>query len=92
MNNLYTLAITQLEGGNYTIDTVLNAIKTVTDWAISIGIALAGLTLVIGFIVFAVVDVEQKVRARQKITQVLLGIGGIVLSISLVNIMIRLFV
>ena len=92
MNNLYTLAITQLEGGNYTIDTVLNAIKTVTDWAISIGIALAGLTLVIGFIVFAVVDVEQKVRARQKITPVLLGIGGIVLSISLVNIMIRLFV
>jgi len=91
MRDIYMLAITELEGGTYTVDTILQAIRTVTDWAISIGLTLAGLTMVIGFIVFAVVDVDQKVRAKQKIIQILLGIGGIVISISLVNIMIRLF-
>ena len=91
MKDIYMLAIAELEGGTYTVDTILQAIKTVTDWAMSIGIALGGLAMVIGFIVMAVVDVDQKVRAKEKIKQILLGIGGIVISISLVNIMIRLF-
>jgi len=91
MRDIYMLAIKELEGGTYTVETILQAIRTVTDWAISIGLTLAGLTMVIGFIVLAVVDVDQKVRAKQKIVQILLAIGGIVISISLVNIMIRLF-
>jgi len=91
MKDIYMLAIAELEGGTYTVDTILQAIKTVTDWAMSIGIALGGLAMVIGFIVMAVVDVDQKVRAKEKIKQILLAIGGIVISISLVNIMIRLF-
>lgn len=93
MYNIFSLlAIEQLDGGTYTIDTVLNIIKTLTDWAIIIGIALSGLVLVCGFIAYAVVEVEQKARTKSKIIQTLLGIGGIIMSISLVNIIIRLFI
>ena len=45
--NIYLLAINKLEGGSYTIDSILQAIKTVTDWALRVGIALAGVSLVI---------------------------------------------
>ncbi|MDO4962788.1 MAG: hypothetical protein Q4E75_01635 [bacterium] len=90
-NYIQLLAIEKLEGGNYNVDTVLNAIKQVTDWALKVGIALAGVSLVIGFVVYSVVDVDQKPRAKQRIIQTLLGIGGIVLAISLVNIVIGLF-
>ena len=80
MKNLFNvLAISQLEGGTYTVDTVLKVIKQITDWALAVGIALAGVALVISFIMYAVVD------------QTLLGIFGIILAISLVNIIIRLF-
>ena len=40
---------------------------------------------------YAVVDVDQKPRVKTRITQTLLGIFGIILAISLVNIIIRLF-
>lgn len=49
-NFLSTLAIQQLEGGTYTIDTVLNVIKQITDWALAVGISLAGIALVVSFI------------------------------------------
>jgi len=91
MNKLCMLKISQLEGGNYNVDTILNAIKQVTDWALKVGIALAGVSLVIGFVVYSVVDVDQKQRAKQRIIQTLLGIAGIVIAISLVNIVISLF-
>ena len=42
-------------------------------------------------IMYAVVDVDQKPRVKTRITQTLLGIFGIILAISLVNIIIRLF-
>ena len=49
--NIYLLAINKLEGGSYTIDSILQAIKTVTDWALRVGIALAGVSLVIAKII-----------------------------------------
>lgn len=88
---LSTLAIQQLEGGTYTIDTVLNVIKQITDWALAVGISLAGIALVVSFIMYAVVDVGQKPRVKTRILQTLLGIFGIILAISLVNIIIKLF-
>lgn len=91
MKLLNMLAIQQLEGGTYTVDTVLKVIKQITDWTLAIGISLAGIALVISFIMYAVVDVDQKPRVKTRITQTLLGIFGIILAISLVNIIIRLF-
>ena len=90
-NFLSTLAIQQLEGGTQTIDTVLNVIKQITDWALAVGISLAGIALVVSFIMYAVVDVDQKPRVKTRILQTLLGIFGIILAISLVNIIIKLF-
>ena len=90
-NLLNVLAIEQLEGGTYTVDTVLNIIKQITDWALAIGISLSGIALVICFIMYAVVDVDQKQRVKTRIVQTFLGIFGIIMSISLVNIIIRLF-
>ena len=85
------LAIKELEGGEYTINTILKVIKQITDWALAIGISLAGVALVISFVMYAVVDVDQKARVKQRIIQTLFGVGGIILAISLVNIIIRLF-
>jgi len=85
------LAIQELEGGTYTVETILNIIKQVTNWAIAIGLSLAGVALVISFAIYAVVDVEQKQRTKTRITQTLAGIFGIIIAISLVNIIIRLF-
>ena len=90
-NLLNVLAIEQLEGGTYTVDTVLNIIKQITDWALAIGISLSGIALVICFIMYAVVDVDQKQRVKTRIVQTFLVIFGIIMAISLVNIIIRLF-
>lgn len=93
MKNIFNvLAISQLEGGTYTVDTVLKIIKQITDWALAIGLSLSGIALVISFIMLAILDVDQKQRAKAKITQTLLGIFGIIMAISLVNIIIRLFI
>lgn len=91
MKYLKLLTIEKLEGGNYDVNTVLSAISKVTDMALKIGIALAGVSLVIGFIMYAVVDVDQKPRIKSRIIQTLLGVGGIILAISLVNVIIGLF-
>ena len=88
---LNILAIQELEGGNYTIETVLNVIKQITDWAIVVGISLAGFSAVICFIIYTMVDIEQKTRVRSRIVHTFVGLGGIIISISLVNIVIRLF-
>ncbi len=90
--NINILTIQELEGGTYTIDTILNVIKQVTDWAIAVGMSLAGVALVICFIMYAIVDVDQKQRVKTRIIQTFLGIFGIILAISLVNIIIRLFI
>jgi len=91
MKYLNMLAIEKLEGGTYDVNTVLNAISKVTDMALKIGIALAGVSIVIGFVMYAVVDVDQKPRVKTRIIQSLIGVGGIVLAISLVNVVIGLF-
>lgn len=83
--------IQQLEGGTYTIETILNVIKQITDWALTIGLSLAGIALVISFITYTVVDVDQKQRVKARIIQTFVGIFGIILAISFVNIIIRLF-
>ena len=85
------LALNQLDGGTYTIDTILKVIKQITDWALAIGISVAGVALVISFIMYAVVDVDQKPRVKTRIVQTLLGIFGIIMAISLVNIIIKMF-
>ena len=91
MKYIQLLKISKLEGGNYDVNSILNAIKTLTNWCLSIGIAAAGVSLVIGFILYAVADVDQKQRVKQRIIQTLLGIAGIILAISLVNLIIDLF-
>ena len=86
-NTISTLAITKLDGGNYNIDTILKAIKTLTDWCLRVGIALAGVSLVVGFIMYAVADVDRKAHVKQT----MFGIVVIILAISLVNLIISLF-
>ena len=85
------LKIEHLEGGTYDVNTILSAIKTLTNWALSIGIAAAGMSLVVGFILYAVADVDKKAQVKQRIIQTMLGIAGIILAISLVNLIIDLF-
>jgi F0F1-type ATP synthase membrane subunit c/vacuolar-type H+-ATPase subunit K len=88
---LNILAIEQLQGGGYNVDSIIKAIQTFTGWALRVGIALSGVALVIGFILYAVVDVDQKPRVKQRIIQTMFGIIGIILAISLVNLIISLF-
>lgn len=85
------LAINKLDGGGYNVDSILQAIKTVTDWCLRIGIALAGVSLVVGFVMYAVADVDKKAHVKQRIIQTMFGIIGIILAISLVNLIISLF-
>ena len=83
--------ISKLEGGSYNIDTILRAIKTVTDWALRVGIALAGVSLIVGFILYSVADVDKKAQVKQRIIQTMFGVIGIILAISIVNLIIGLF-
>ena len=90
-SSMNLLAIEKLEGGAYTIDSILQAIDTFSTWALRIGIAAAGASLIIGFILYAVADVDQKQRVKQRIIQTIFGIVGIILAISIVNLIIDLF-
>ena len=90
-NSINLLAIEKLDGGNFNIDSILNAIKTVTDWCLRIGISAAGVSLIIGFILYAVADVDKKQQVKQRIIQTMFGIVGIILALSLVNLIISLF-
>jgi len=85
------MAIEKLEGGEYNIDSIIQAIQTFSNWALRVGIALAGVSLIIGFVLYAVVDVDQKQRVKQRIIQTMFGIVGIILAISIVNLIIDLF-
>ena len=92
MRNLLTmLKIEHLEGGTYNIDSIIHAIQIFSDWVLRIGIAAAGVSLIIGFVLYSVVDVDQKQRVKQRIIQTLFGIVGIILAIPLVNLIIDLF-
>ena len=91
IKSINLLAISKLDGGSYNIDSILNAIKTITDWCLRVGIALAGVSLVVGFIMYAVADVDRKQHVKQRIIQTMFGIVGIILAISLVNLIIGLF-
>ena len=93
MNNLfYVIAkIDKLEGGDYNVSSIINAIQTFSQWALRIGIAAAGVSLIVGFILYTVVDVDQKPRVKQRIIQTMIGIVGIILAISIVNLIIDLF-
>ncbi len=85
------MAIKHLEGGTYNVDSILNAIKTLTNWCLTIGLAAAGVALVLSFVIYAVADVEKKQQVKQRIIQTMLGIAGTILAISLVNLIIDLF-
>jgi F0F1-type ATP synthase membrane subunit c/vacuolar-type H+-ATPase subunit K len=92
MKNLINiLAISHLDGGGYNVDSIIKAIQTFSGWALRVGIALAGVSLIIGFVLYSVVDVDQKQRVKQRIIQTMLGIVGIILAISIVNLIIDLF-
>ena len=90
LNYFNLLKIQHLEG-SYNIDSIIKAIQTFSNWALRVGIALSGVALIIGFILYAVVDVDQKQRVKQRIIQSMFGIVGIILAISLVNLIIDLF-
>ena len=91
LNYFNLLKIQHLDGGSYNIDAIIKAIQTFSNWALRVGIALSGVALIIGFILYAVVDVDQKQRVKQRIIQSMFGIVGIILAISLVNLIIDLF-
>ena len=91
MKYLQLLKIEHLDGGGYDVNSILSAIKTFSNWVLRVGIAAAGLSLIIGFILYAVVDVDQKPRVKQRIIQTMIGIIGIILAISIVNLLIDLF-
>lgn len=95
MNNINYInllaKVSKLEGGTYNIDSILRAIKTVTDWCLRVGIALSGVSLIIGFILYAVSDVDKKQQVKTRIIQTMFGIVGLILAISIVNIIISLF-
>lgn len=90
-NIVQLMKIEHLEGGGYNVDSIIKAIQTFSQWALRIGIAAAGVSLIIGFILYSVVDVDQKPRVKQRIIQTMLGIVGIILAISIVNLIIDLF-
>lgn len=93
MKLIYVMAngIQKLEGGNYDVNTIIKAIEKFSNWSLRIGIAVSGVALIIGFILYAVADVDQKARVKQRIIQTMFGIAGIILAISLVNLIIDLF-
>ena len=83
MKNLaYVMAkIDKLEGGDYNVNSIIKAIQTFSQWALRIGIAAAGVSLIVGFILYTVVDVDQKPRVKQRIIQTMIGIVGIIIAI-----------
>lgn len=85
------LKIEHLEGGGYNVDSIIKAIQTFSTWALRVGIAAAGVSLIVGFILYAVVDVDRKAQVKQRIIQTMFGIVGIILAISIVNLIIDLF-
>ena len=91
MNVLAADGISKLDGGSYNVDSIIKAIQTFSTWALRVGIALSGVALIIGFILYAVADVDQKARVKQRIIQTMFGIIGIILAISIVNLIIDLF-
>ena len=91
LDKVKILAIEKLDGGAYNVDSVLSAIKKFTTWALRVGIALSGAALIIGFILYAIADVDQKSRVKTRIIQTMFGIIGIILSLSIVNLIIDLF-
>ena len=70
---------------------IIKAIQTFSTWALRVGIAAAGVSLIVGFILYAVVDVDRKAQVKQRIIQTMFGIVGIILAISIVNLIIDLF-
>lgn len=81
----------ELQGANYTIDDLIKIINTCITWIQRIGIALAGISLLVGMVYYAIADVDNKPRAKQRIIQTLFGIIGIVLAVSLISMILSLF-
>ncbi len=91
MNYILAEGIQKLDGGSYSVDSIIEAIQTFSNWALRVGIALAGVSLIVGFILYAVADVDKKQQVKQRIIQTMFGIVGIILAISIVNLIIDLF-
>ncbi len=65
MKYVFLLAggIQKLEGREYTIDSILKIIEIFTDWILRVWIAMSGVSLLIRFVMYAVVDVDQKSKS-----------------------------
>ena len=57
---------------------IIKAIQTFSTWALRVGIAAAGVSLIVGFILYAVVDVDRKAQVKQRIIQTMFCIVGII--------------
>lgn len=91
MNKLNILAIETLQGGDYDLNKVLKIISDINNTALKVGVALIGLSAIIGFIMLGIVDVEQKEKVKARLKQTFFGLVGMILAISLVNFVIKLF-
>lgn len=93
MNKMIYIAegIQKLTGGNYSKEQLIELITKVREWTVGFGLGLAGVALIVGFVMYSIVSVEQKPKIKQGIIQTLLGIVGIILAVSLINIIIDLF-
>lgn len=91
MSKLNILAIETLQGGDYDLSTVLKVISNINNTALKVGVALIGLSAIVGFIMLGIVDVEQKEKVKARLKQTFFGLIGMILAISLVNFVIKLF-
>lgn len=91
MNKLNILAIDTLQGGDYDLNKVLKIISDINNTALKVGVALIGLSAIVGFIMLGVVDVDQKEKVKARLKQTFFGLVGMILAISLVNFVIKLF-
>ena len=57
-NYLQLLKIEHLEGGGYNVDSIIKAIQTFSTWALRVGIAAAGVSLIIGFILYFILNIS----------------------------------
>ena len=91
MSKLNILAIETLQGGDYDLNKVLKIISDINNTALKVGVALIGLSAIVGFIMLGIVDVEQKEKVKARLKQTFFGLIGMILAISLVNFVIKLF-
>lgn len=90
MKNILICAVEQLEGGDYGVNDIVTMINKATSYSIIIGLAICGLAIVVGFILYALPFIDNKQRVKSVIGQTIAGTIGIMLGISFINIIINI--